>query len=64
MAALAALMCSCGHSPSKNEGNLDAETFEKMVRDSKDKIVLDVRTPVEFAQGHIPACRADRRKQC
>jgi rhodanese-related sulfurtransferase len=33
---------------------LSADVFEKKIATTPDKIVLDVRTPGEFAKGHIP----------
>ncbi|MEO5601527.1 MAG: rhodanese-like domain-containing protein [Cyclobacteriaceae bacterium] len=32
---------------------LDVPTFAQKMNSSKDKIVLDVRTPAEFRQGHL-----------
>ena len=32
--------------------NVDAKTFHKLMQE-KDAVILDVRTPQEFAQGHI-----------
>jgi rhodanese-related sulfurtransferase len=43
--------------PAANEGkpfkNVGVEEFDKL-RADKQKVVLDVRTPKEFAEGHIP----------
>ena len=33
---------------------LTADKFEEKIRESEDEIILDVRTPEEFAEGHIP----------
>jgi rhodanese-related sulfurtransferase len=32
---------------------LDPQNFEKQLKESKDPILVDVRTPGEFAQGHL-----------
>ncbi len=37
--------------------NLTAEEADKLIRDRKDVIVLDVRTADEFAEGHIPGAK-------
>lgn len=52
--ALAAFFSSCSSSLSNNDNTLDAEAFDQMVRDNTEKIILDVRTRDEFAEGHIP----------
>jgi rhodanese-related sulfurtransferase len=32
---------------------LDPQNFEKQLKESKDPILVDVRTPGEYAQGHL-----------
>lgn len=32
---------------------LDPQNFEKKIKESKEPILIDVRTPGEFAQGHL-----------
>lgn len=41
---------STGISDNLNEGG---KTFEEMVKDGDDIVIIDVRTPDEFADGHI-----------
>ncbi len=43
-----------GCSQSQNITSLDANSFEKQMKEKSDKIILDVRTAGEFADGHIP----------
>ncbi len=38
----------------KKYKNVDAETFDKMRKEDKNAVVLDVRTKEEYKQGHIP----------
>ncbi len=40
--------------PSQSTVNLDVNRFEKQLQDNTNKIILDVRTPEEFANGYIP----------
>ena len=54
LTALAAFLASCNSSPANNNGTLDAEAFDQMVRESSEEIILDVRTRDEFEDGHIP----------
>ncbi|MEX2235253.1 MAG: rhodanese-like domain-containing protein [Cyclobacteriaceae bacterium] len=54
LTALTVLVSSCGPSSSTDERGLDPERFEQMLTESNDKVILDVRTPEEFADGHIP----------
>ena len=52
--AFTALFSSC-NSPSKTDDHtLSAEAFDQMITNVDDEIILDVRTPEEFAEGHIP----------
>jgi rhodanese-related sulfurtransferase len=37
-----------------NFGNLDAETFQKMLNQDSDAVLIDVRTPRENNQARIP----------
>ncbi len=34
--------------------NIGSEEFARLMREEKDAVILDVRTPGEFAAGHIP----------
>lgn len=54
LTALTLLVSSCGPSSSTDERVLDADSFEQMLTEINDKVILDVRTPKEFAGGHIP----------
>ncbi len=40
--------------PSKKYRNVDPEAFDKLRRQETNTVVLDVRTPDEYKQGHIP----------
>ena len=40
----------------KNVRNVGVDDFDKL-RENKNHVVLDVRTPEEFARGHIPGAR-------
>jgi phage shock protein E len=51
---LAAFIFGCTQSSSNDEELVDVTTFEQMINDNDDEIILDVRTPEEFAEGHIP----------
>ena len=37
--------------------NLTAEEADKLIRERKDVTVIDVRTPEEYEQGHIPGAK-------
>jgi rhodanese-related sulfurtransferase len=39
---------------SDNEALVGVGKFERLIQSSDDEIILDVRTPKEFAAGHIP----------
>lgn len=39
---------------SKNESDLDGPAFKKQFQDSKNAMLIDVRTPEEYALGTIP----------
>ena len=49
-------LSSCGNPGSSSSGYLQTSMDEaiKMMRDEKDYIILDVRRPDEYAEGHIP----------
>ncbi|MFZ6010400.1 MAG: rhodanese-like domain-containing protein [Bacteroidota bacterium] len=47
------LLINCGGNPSQEASILNADQFEKMMNESQNKIVLDVRTPGEFETGFI-----------
>jgi rhodanese-related sulfurtransferase len=47
-------LSSCGQSSDSGTAVLNAENFEQMINESENEIILDVRTPEEFAGGHIP----------
>ena len=50
------LLSSCGTPGSSSSGyrQISMEEAVKMMRDEKDYIILDVRRPDEYAEGHIP----------
>ena len=50
------LLSSCGAPGSSSLGyrQISMDEAVKMMRDEKDYIILDVRRPDEFAEGHIP----------
>ena len=50
------LLSSCGTpgSSSSDYRQISMDEAVKMMRDEKDYIILDVRRPDEFAEGHIP----------
>ena len=52
----AMLLSSCGTPGSSSLGyrQISMDKAVKMMRDEKDYIILDVRRPDEFAEGHIP----------
>ena len=52
--ALITTFSNCSTPSSKDDRALDAKTFDQMIADTNDKIILDVRTPKEFDEGHIP----------
>ena len=54
LTALVAFLSSCSPYPSNNDGTLDAEGFDRMIRENNEKIILDVRTQGEFEEGYIP----------
>ena len=49
-------LSSCGTPGSSSSGyrQISMDEAVKMMRDEKDYIILDVRRPDEFAEGHIP----------
>lgn len=51
---LAVLMFGCSQSSVNEKEVVDASTFEQMMKDNDEAIILDVRTPEEFTGGHIP----------
>ena len=52
----AMLVSSCGATESSSSGyrQISMDEAVKMMRDEKNYIILDVRKPDEFAEGHIP----------
>lgn len=52
----AALLVSCGAEASEPSGGgeLGAQAFAERIESAGDVVVLDVRTPEEFAAGHLP----------
>ena len=52
----AVLLSSCGTPGNSSSGyrQISMDEAVKMMRDEKDYIILDVRRPDEFAEGHIP----------
>ena len=51
--SLSLIVLSCGPQSTNEKRVLDAEKFEIKLQEETDKIILDVRTPDEFASGHI-----------
>ena len=49
-------LSSCGDPGSSSSGyrQISMDEAVKMMRDEKDYIILDVRRPDEYAEGHIP----------
>ena len=47
------IFVGCGPSSSHEPRALDAQNFETKLQEEKDEIILDVRTPEEFASGHM-----------
>lgn len=37
--------------------DLDAETFSNQLKKDPDAVLIDVRTPIEYFQGHIPGSK-------
>ena len=50
------LLSSCGNAGSSTSGyrQISMDEAVKMMKDEKDYIILDVRRPDEYAEGHIP----------
>ena len=50
------LLSSCGNAGSSSSGyrQISMDEAVKMMKDEKNYIILDVRRPDEFAEGHIP----------
>ena len=50
------LLSSCGNAGSSSSGyrQISMDKAVKMMKDEKNYIILDVRRPDEFAEGHIP----------
>ena len=50
------LLSSCGNAGSSSSGyrQISMDEAVKMMRDEKDYIILDVRRPDEYVEGHIP----------
>ena len=50
------LLSSCGNAESSSSGyrQISMDEAVKMMRDEKNYIILDVRRPDEYAEGHIP----------
>lgn len=51
-AIIGLLLTSC--QPRPVSGSVDAATFNANLKNSPGAIILDIRTPEEFAEGHIP----------
>lgn len=47
----------CREKETAGNSALDAKAFAQMISEPGDKIILDVRTPEEFNEGHIPNAR-------
>ena len=50
------LLSSCGNAGSSSSGyrQISMDEAVKMMKDKKNYIILDARSPDEFAEGHIP----------
>lgn len=58
LALFGLLACSEGNSQNLDEDavkTIDVQAFEKGLQNSPDAQLIDVRTPPEFAAGHVPA---------
>lgn len=58
LASALLLLAGCGSKNSSTENSdyrqIDMEEAEKIMKEEKDYIILDVRTPEEYEEGHIP----------
>ncbi len=53
-----ALLLSCGNSNGQSQQNsLTPQTFSQKIQQLPDEVILDVRTPEEYAGGHINGAR-------
>lgn len=50
---LAAAFTGCREKESSGDSALDTQAFEESINEPSEKIILDVRTPEEFNEGHI-----------
>ncbi len=53
MAAPAMLLSSCGMTQTNNANTLTALEFSEKTKADSSAIIIDVRTPDEFSQGHL-----------
>jgi thioredoxin len=51
--AFTALLSSCGKKTEQNDTLLSAKDFAEKIQKTPDAIILDVRTPEEFENGHL-----------
>lgn len=51
---LVCVLAGCSSSDADGYTQVDASTAEQMMADEDNEIVLDVRTPEEYAEAHIP----------
>ena len=58
LASAILLFTGCNSKNTKTENNsyrqIDMEEAEKIMKEEKEYIILDVRTPEEYKEGHIP----------
>ena len=56
LALLGSLLASCSPSQASRLGyrEISVEEAKKLMKTEKNYVILDVRTPEEFAEGHIP----------
>jgi rhodanese-related sulfurtransferase len=47
------LFAACNTSQSQNIKNINVNEAEKIIKDTKDVVILDVRTPGEYSEGHL-----------
>lgn len=56
LASTLLLLAGCSSKNTENNGyrQIDMEEAERIIKEEKEYIILDVRTPEEYKEGHIP----------